>query len=57
MQKCQNGECSQMEKLNLLQFISIQQQKQSKGFGRIDNWINEGSGWNAELISLNTLTF
>ena len=33
--------------MNLLQFISIQQQKLISC--RIDNWINEGSGWVVEL--------
>ena len=53
-----------MEKLNLDQVISIQQQKLinhkfslenafQETLYRIDNWINEGSGW----TSLNTLMF
>ena len=50
---------SQMEKLNLLLFISIQQQKIQlweidksiqEILYRIDNWINEASGWIVELI-------
>ena len=52
-----------MEKLNLDQFISVQQQKQysinhkfslenafQEILCRINNWINEGSGWIVELI-------
>ena len=54
-----------MEKLNLLQFISIHRQNHrfrlESSFQEIlymiDVWINNGSGWNVHQSSLNTLTF